>query len=158
MVHSSNVNVTYKATWDVTVRAFWFKFPDPMEPRVNVIILKQDYDEENEILKTTRKFRIKNESPFFVRKIFGLDYVEFIETSEIDLKKKTVKIHGENVSYRKIAATTEDSTYRVDPDDPSLTLFEQTTTIQANTGLFCGIVERYMLKKFLEESAKVCKS
>jgi hypothetical protein len=152
MVVHFHIEHSFPYPWKFVSAACWFKFPDPAEPRVRVETVSHAATPGH--VNTTRKFLVDNDTPLWVRKLFGVSVVEFEETMDLDASQSQLKISTRNVTFASILETTETSSYIVHPDNKSWTFFQQDGAVTAHVGFLSGPVERFCANIFKAESLK----
>ena len=143
----SNEHV-YEHPWENVSAANWKKYPNEITTHViHVDYLSRHFDASQGILHTERLITCKQSLPAFILKMFGIDTVAYIyEKSEVNIKSKTLTLHGRNLTASNILTVEETCVYQPDITAPSMnrTLFTQTAQMT-------GFVWSSSIREKLEE-------
>ncbi|CAJ0634746.1 11310_t:CDS:2, partial [Entrophospora sp. SA101] len=139
--------------------AHWQKYPNEnCSHVVGTDVLDRYVDKETGVLKTERLMQLRNQNiPSFFNRIFGnLTETYAREISEVDPKKKVLKLTSTNLTMRNIINVSEVVTYTQDPDDPSRTIFKQEAKINCGESIhrFANHIEEFFVQRFKENSMK----
>ena len=72
---------------------------------------------------------VADDIPWIVRKASGLNSLNFHAAYQVDYRNRTMTLLTKNITLRKKAVLDEQCIYKVDPDNPQHTYFEQTATL-----------------------------
>ncbi|CAG2101926.1 unnamed protein product [Medioppia subpectinata] len=102
-----------------------------------------------------RKCRINVEAPYLLKKISGVDFVYFIQKNTLDRKNRILKIEAWNESFANRIVIHELCTYRVYPENPEWTCFEQSASLEVSHFWgFEGVVEKLAVKHYSQNIKK----
>lgn len=128
------------------VDKFFNKYPDPAIPEfVKAEIVKDEYDQVNQIRRIQRIITVRNIAPWIFRKFVGGDYLQLEENGEWDEKRRTFSMYSFNRSFSSCGTMAETSQFQPHPDNPK----EWTHFIQYG-GVRCSHYFGY-LKRPLEQ-------
>lgn len=153
MPAQGQVQYVYPFPWLTVASACLFKFPDPEVPQVTMTITDLIANRLRQHIFSRRIFRVQNESPAWIRKLFAVEYLEFEEEVEIDFKSQNMLISSRNISFSSWMECREKSSYRPCPADPdNSTCFTQDVEIEGKKYYVNSHVERWILKQFISEA------
>lgn len=72
---------------------------------------------------------VADDVPWIVRKASGLNSLDFHAAYQVDYRNRTMSLVTKNITFRKKAVLDEHCVYKVDPENPNHTYFEQTATL-----------------------------
>ncbi|XP_054160256.1 SEC14-like protein 1 [Oppia nitens] len=102
-----------------------------------------------------RKCRINVEAPYLLKKITGVDIVYFIQKNTLDRRNRILSIEAWNESFANRITIHELCTYRVYPENPEWTCFEQSASLEVNHFWgFEGVVEKLAVKHYSQNIKK----
>ncbi len=85
------------------------------------------------VLGRTRYIRyvkiVADDVPWIVRKASGLNSLDFHAAYQVDYRNRSMSLLTKNITLRKKAVLDEECVYKVDPENPNHTYFEQTATL-----------------------------
>ncbi|RDD43064.1 PRELI domain containing protein 3B [Trichoplax sp. H2] len=134
---------TYKHPWEKITQAMWLKYPNPILPNVLAAdVLKRQVTNDGKLI-SHRVLSTEWLASQWIMKLFGLTNRCYVtEHTEIDPRKKVMKVLSRNVTYNSLCQVEEIATYQQHPKDENLTLVTQEARIVVYgiSGLFENLV------------------
>lgn len=129
----------YDSSWKDVTSAFWIKYPNEQQKHVKTVdTVKRELDTENQVLMQRRLMNLEYNMPSWMEKVFNQKMHGMAqEDSKVDLKNRTLELHGRNLSLSNYLELTEYCRYEVDPEDENKTLY--TTSLSAKVKLPTGM-------------------
>jgi hypothetical protein len=116
--------------WNTVVNAAWRKYPNPLKPEVIGLDVLDRRLGNDGILRTSRIIKTEWHIPSWVTRLIGLENPNYsYEYSEVNLKDQQMILKSTNLNCTNFVDIDETLTYKLNPQDPSKTLMEQSAVI-----------------------------
>lgn len=138
--------------WETVALAAWRKYPNPMNPSVVGIDTVDRIVDGGGRLKTHRVLSTEWGLPAWVTRLVGMDRACYVsEHSEVDPRKKSMKLQSRNLTFCNFVTIDESLVYSPHPNDASRTLLRQEAVVSVKgvpmTDYMENIIKKTMTSK-----------
>uniref|UniRef100_A0A915PR78 CRAL-TRIO domain-containing protein n=1 Tax=Setaria digitata TaxID=48799 RepID=A0A915PR78_9BILA len=147
----------YKYPFEIVMAAYEKRFPTC--PQIPIFVgseITYEYHSEDgaeEIIE--RKCQLNIDAPYLVKKIAGVEYVDFTQKNSLDRRKRTLIIEAKNISFTNRIDVKETCFYYVHPENSEWTCFEQSGSLDVKSFFgFEATVEKLAVKQYAANLSK----
>ncbi|KAK2726958.1 SEC14-like protein 1 isoform X2 [Artemia franciscana] len=147
----------YKHPFELIMEAYQRRFPTThlMPILVSSEIVNETLSEDKAQHVVERLCKLGFDVPYLLKKLTGVDYVNFRQKNSLDRRKRTLHIETFNESFSNRLIIKETCVYSVHPDNPNWTCFEQAASLDVKSFFgFESIVEKIAVKQYSQSIAK----
>ncbi|XP_074647763.1 SEC14-like protein 5 [Tubulanus polymorphus] len=141
----------YKFPFELVMAAYQKRFPTcKMIPVFLGSDMLSEYHSEDGALEVIeRRCRLAIDAPYLLKKIIGVDHVNFVQKNDLDRRSRTLDIDAYNESFSSRVQIKEHCSYRVHPENPNWTCFEQQASLDIKSFFgFESTVEKIAMKQY----------
>jgi len=147
----------YKYPFELVMAAYEKRFPscEMIPVFVGSDVISEETSEDGAIHIIERRCSLNVDAPYLLKKIAGVDFVYFVQRNTLDRRARTLKIEAWNESFASRIIIQEYCTYSVHPEDPNLTCFEQSASLEVKSFFgFENAVEKLAAKQYAQNIKK----
>ncbi|CAH1794678.1 unnamed protein product [Owenia fusiformis] len=141
----------YKHPFELVMAAYEKRFPTcKMIPVfLGSDTLSEYKSDDGAIHVIERRCRLNVDAPYLLKKIAGVEHVNFIQKNSLDLRSRVLVINAYNESFSSKVTINENCKYSVHPDNPNWTCFEQDASLDIKSFFgFESTVEKLAMKQY----------
>ncbi|XP_069762631.1 SEC14-like protein 5 [Narcine bancroftii] len=141
----------YKYAFEMVMVAYEKRFPTC--PMIPVFLgsekLNEYKSEDGSVHVVERSCRLNVEAPRLLKKIAGVEHVNFIQKNTLNWKERTLLIKAQNETFSNRVLVFEICSYSVHPDNEDWTCFEQSASLDIKSFFgFESTVEKIAMRQY----------
>lgn len=145
--------------WEFVTAANWRKYPNEVSTHVVAVdVLRREFDEEHQTLKTERLITCKQPIPKWLQVFVKGAEISYVrEISVVDRLNETLTMRSVNLTFAKLLRVYETVIYKPDLKDPlNKTVFLQQAQFSSQTGWgkLQNQIESWGVERFSQNASK----